>query len=126
MAGMARLGMVSLMLVLAALPAAGQQGAPTENVTVSGTRSREPIRDFVQSFGAHTPFIGKIARWERGICPVTVGMPAGANAFVTARLKEVAAKAGAPVSTDAACKHNIEIVFTKTPQALLDNVKKDQ
>jgi hypothetical protein len=100
--------------------------APPESVTVSGTRSHEAIGDFARSFAAPTHFIGKIARWERGICPVTVGMPPDANAFVTARLKEIAAKAGAPLSADSACKHNIEIVFTRTPQALLDNVKKDQ
>ena len=33
---------------------------------------------------------------------------------------------GAPVSTDAKCTFNIEIIFTKTPQALLDDVKKNQ
>ena len=45
---------------------------------------------------------------------------------MTERLKEVAAKVGAPVSTDKSCKTNIEVVFTTTPQALIDDVKKNQ
>ena len=103
----------------------GKPGLPTENVTVSGTKSREVIQDFVNAFAARTQLIDKIARWETGICPITVGLPSRDSMFVTERLKEIAAKAGAPISTDKTCKHNIEIVFTRTPQALLDNVKKD-
>ncbi len=128
-----RLVMVLALLLSAATasaqpstPSKQQATLPTENVTVSATKSREIIRDFASSFAAHTQTIGKIARWESGICPITVGMPPDANKFVTERLKEVAAKVGAPISADKTCKHNIEIVFTKTPQALLDNVKKNQ
>jgi len=104
----------------------GKSALPTENVTVSGTKSREVIQDFVNTFAARTQLIDKIARWETGICPITEGLPLRDSMFVTQRLKEVAAKVGAPVSTDKTCKHNIEIMFTKTPQALLDNVKKNQ
>jgi len=119
-------------LLLSAAAASAQPSAPpnkpalpTENVTVSGTKSREVIQDFVNTFAARTQIIDKIARWETGICPITEGLPLRDSMFVTQRLKEVAAKVGAPVSTDKACKHNVEIVFTRTPQALLDNVKKD-
>lgn len=41
-------------------------------------------------------------------------------------MKDVAARVGAPVNGDPSCAPNIEIVFTTAPQALLDNVKKDQ
>jgi hypothetical protein len=127
---------ISLVLLLCATTASSAQPSatpgpqaparPVESVTVTGTKSHEVIRDFANSFAAHTHLVGKIARWEKGICPITVGMPPEANKFVTERLKEVAAKVGAPVSTDKTCKHNIEVVFTKTPQALLDNVKQNQ
>jgi hypothetical protein len=103
----------------------GKPGLPTENVTVSGTKSREVIQDFVNAFAARTQLIDKIARWETGICPITEGLPLRDSMFVTQRLKDVAAAVGAPVSADKTCKHNIEIIFTRTPQALLDNVKKD-
>ena len=67
-----------------------------------------------------------MARWETGICPTVAGLSDDDSASVTERLKEVAAKVGAPISTKKACKPNIEIVFTTTPQALLDDVKKNQ
>jgi hypothetical protein len=93
---------------------------------VTGTKSREVMRGFVDSTAAPTHLLGKIARWEVPICPYAVGVKPAAADFVVARVKEVAEKVGAPVSTDAQCKFNIEIVFTKTPQALLDDMKKNE
>jgi hypothetical protein len=78
----------------------GKPGLPTENVTVSGTKSREVIQDFVNAFAARTQLIDKIARWETGICPITTGLPLRDSMFVTQRLKDVAATVGAPVSAD--------------------------
>jgi hypothetical protein len=52
-----------------------------------------------------------------------VGQNSQYTAFITQRIKYVALVAGAPVNTDASCKPNIEVVFTTTPQALLDNVR---
>jgi hypothetical protein len=75
---------------------------------------------------APTHFIGKLARWEVPICPYTVGVQPEATQFVTDRVRAVAAEIGAPVSSNPVCKYNIEIVFTKTPQALLDDMKKNQ
>ena len=100
--------------------------APSETVTVTGTRSREVLHDFVQSFAAPTRLTGKIARWMDGICPVAAGLPSGFTNFAIRRLKDVAGKVGTPVDGNASCKPNIEIVFTTTPQALLDNIKKNQ
>jgi hypothetical protein len=114
------------MIVLAwllALPAAAQPTA-TENVTVTGTRSRQVIEKFVETFAAPTRMTGKLARWEDGVCPVAVGLKPAFLKFITRRVRAVAANAGAPVNVDAACKPNIEIVFTTTPQGLLDNVRK--
>jgi hypothetical protein len=84
------------------------------------------MRGFVDSIAAPTHYVGKLARWEVPICPYTVGIKPEAAQFVTDRVKAVAAEIGAPVSTDAKCTFNIEIVFTKTPQALLDDMKENQ
>jgi hypothetical protein len=100
--------------------------ASTESVTVTGTKSRETIDGFVQAFTVPTRLTGKIARWENGICPVTVGIRPGFVNFVTQRVRAVAAMVGAPADGSAACKPNIEIVFTTKPQALLDNIRKNQ
>ena len=118
----------SAILVLLLLPALAAQGpAPSaENITVTGTKSREVIDNFVKSFAVPTRLTGKMARWETPICPYAAGVQPEANDFVVKRLKEIAAEVGAPVSSDPSCKFNIEIVFTRTPQALLDNIKRDQ
>lgn len=110
-------------LLLAGLTAAAAQPS-TEHVTVTGTRSRPVIDSFVQSFVKPSRMTGKFARWEDRICPVTVGLRPAATNFVTHRVKEIAAQAGAPVNDSDRCRANIAIVFSKKPQALLDDIKR--
>jgi hypothetical protein len=94
-----------------------------ESVTVTGTKAREVLKDFVQSFAAPARLTGKLARWQDGICPLTLGLRPQAIAFINSRLKEIAVRAGAPVNDRTDCKPNIEIVFTTTPQELMDWVR---
>ena len=110
----------------------GAPGKPAqktiEEITVYGEKEKI-VRDFVGSYAAPVPsLIGQIARWNVEICPVTVGLSAGFNTFVTSRVKEVAALVGAPVEAagDAKtpCKTNIQIIFTPYPQGLMDAVRK--
>jgi len=96
---------------------------PTENVTVMG--SRRMYHDFSRAFATPTKMTGKIARWERHICPQVVGQNPHYAAFIVQHLKYVALAAGAPVNTDASCAPNIDIVFTTTPQDLLDTVSEN-
>ena len=110
-------------LVLAPSLAWAQVPQAPEDVTVTGTRSREVLRGFVQSFAAPSRITGKLARWESGICPLTMGLRPQAIAFINRRLKEIAVRVGAPVDDRADCKPNIEIVFTTTPQELMDWVR---
>lgn len=70
---------------------------------------------------------GNLARWRGGkqsICPVTVGLGPGYNAFVTARLRALATYVGAPVQSDPQCKNNVQILFTNNPQENMDSVVK--
>ena len=115
-----------LMFGLLAVSAAAQPAAPpVENVTVNGRRvPDEEIHAFVTARTAPTFKLGKVARWEKGICPTAMGLNSDFTDFVIKRLKEVAAKVGAPLDPDAQCKPDIQIVFTTTPQALLDNILK--
>jgi hypothetical protein len=99
---------------------------PVESVTVTGTRSHEVVQGFVESFVTPTRLTGKIARWEDGICPVTVGIRPAFTKFVTDRVKEIASTVGAPVDGSVSCKPNVEIVFTTKPQGLLDVIRKNQ
>jgi hypothetical protein len=116
----------ALMLLILPSLALAQTARPPESVTVTGTKSREVMRGFVQSFAAPTRLTGKMARWETGICPIVAGIKPQFATFIAKRLKEIAAKAGAPVNGRASCGPNIQIVFTTTPQVLLDRVRDKQ
>jgi hypothetical protein len=103
-----------------------KEGAPLESITVTASKPTEAaINGFVTAHATPTRVAGKLARWKTGICPLTVGLAPLFAKYVTQRVRDVAASVGAPVDKDASCKANIQIVFTTTPQALLDNVRKD-
>jgi hypothetical protein len=75
----------------------------------------------------NTTTTGNLARWRGGrqsICPQTEGLSPGYNAFVTARLRALAAYVGAPVESDPQRKANVQILFTSNPQAKMDSVVK--
>ncbi|HEX4272032.1 MAG TPA: hypothetical protein VHZ32_11625 [Rhizomicrobium sp.] len=115
---------IFLFLAVSVIGAAAQPA--TESVTVTGERLRdEQIKGFVQSFAAPTQLLGKLSRWDTGICPVAVGLRPAAIRFILQRLRDTAAKVGAPVNGKPDCRPNIEIVFTTTPQGLLNNIRKD-
>jgi hypothetical protein len=105
-----------------------QTGAelPVENLTVTGARTRQAVKGFVQSLAQPTRATGKIARWQDPVCPTLVGLKREFATFITQHIRDIAAQAGAPVSANAACMPNIVIVFTTAPHALLDNVKTKQ
>jgi hypothetical protein len=66
-----------------------------------------------------------LARWRGGmqsICPLTAGLDPGHNAFVTARLRALAAYVGAPVQLNPHCKTNVQILFTSNPREGMDDV----
>jgi hypothetical protein len=70
---------------------------------------------------------GYLTRWRGGrqsICPITQGLSPEYDAFVTARLRALAAYVGAPVHSDPQCKTNVEILFTNNPQERMDAVIK--
>ena len=88
-----------------------------------GARDARQVRQ-----GADHPDHGdgkEIARWETAICPSVIGQQPELIRFVTQRLQAIAAAAGAPVNANPKCTANIQIIFTTTPQQLLDQVRKD-
>jgi beta-lactamase regulating signal transducer with metallopeptidase domain len=98
-----------------------------ESVTVTATKlpGRSAVDTFIYDYPAPVRTTDKIARWMMGICPMVEGLPPRFAGFITQRLKAIARKAGTPVNADLKCRHNIEIVFTTTPQLLADNLRKD-
>jgi hypothetical protein len=74
-----------------------------------------------------TPTTRNLARWRGGkqsICPLTIGLEPGYNAFVTARLRALAEYVGAPVQSNPHCENNVQIVFTSNPKESMDDVLK--
>jgi hypothetical protein len=116
-----RIFAVSVLLMAGGIQASAE--TPTESVTVTG--SRRVLHDFTNTFATPTLVTGKMARWEHRLCPIVAGQNARYTQFITQRVHYVALAAGAPVNSDASCTPNIEIVFTTTPQDLLDTVSKD-
>ena len=132
-------------------PAAGLPASGLVSADASGTPTREtdaatiaePLPPSAQELAgdslnvfvghhATTHFINKgttpnLSRWRGGlqsICPITEGLTPAYNAFVTARLRAIAAHVGAPVQADPQCKSNVQILFTNKPQEKMDAVVK--
>lgn len=85
------------------------------------------VSRFVESHGAPGPGsrAHQLSRWKIAVCPQTGGLSPQFNAFVSARVVEVASAVAAPASKDPACDPNLLIIFTTQPQKLLDNIRKD-
>jgi hypothetical protein len=110
-------------LALPALPALAQSTQPpTEHVTVTATKLQDKIHSFVESFAAPSPALGKLARWHDGICPAAAGMSDALKNTIVKRVREIAGLVGAPVAPEP-CQKNMDIVFTYSPQVLLDDVR---
>jgi hypothetical protein len=115
-------------------PPATPAGAATtvEPLTVTAPKRQAAqlpslVSRFVQQHGAPSR-IDQLSRWAVPLCPKTGGLTAPFNAFVSARVLQVAKTVGVPAAKprnrDVACKTNLLIVFTTKPQTLLDNVRK--
>jgi len=119
-----RIFSLGVLLMAGGMQASAQTPAPPqEDVTVTATKSREALHTFVKKFAAPTKLSGKIARWQRHLCPLVVGQTPDFTEFIRQRIKYVALAVGAPINAEPSCKPNIQVVFTTTPQALLDNVR---
>ena len=106
-------------------PSKPASALPLESVIVTATKpSQAAIKQFVETRAAPTPILNRMARWTAKICPLTIGLGPAYAKYVSQRIRDIAAAAGAPVSTDPACRPNIEVVFTTTPQGLMDSVRK--
>jgi hypothetical protein len=104
---------------------------PLADVTVTAPKPPEPrelqgdaVPNFITAHARPTVLIGQLPRWRVGICPLTIGLSPGFNAFVSARLRAVAASVGAPVQPEGSCSYNVQVFFTKEPQQVMDELVK--
>ena len=115
-------------------PVCSAQAPPSASlpdVTVTAPRPPTPqelageaVPDFVKSHAMPSMAIGQLARWRTGVCPLTRGLDPELNAFVSARIRAVAAAVGAPHDESSACKFNVQILFTLEPQQVLSEAAK--
>ena len=98
-------------------------GPPTEQELAAGSLYQFVVHHATTHYVTLTT-TRNLARWRGGkqsICPLTAGLDPGSNAFVTARIRALAAYVGAPVQT-APCKDNVQILFTNKPNEAMDEV----
>ncbi|HZZ30736.1 MAG TPA: hypothetical protein VFE10_01990 [Phenylobacterium sp.] len=114
-------------------PTSLTQASPTvEAMTVVAPKAEQDklpalVNRFVEAHSA-TSRIDQLSRWAGPVCPQTGGLSTPFDAYVTGRVKAVAASVGAPIdkrpNRNFPCKTNLLIVFTTTPQTLMDDVRK--
>jgi hypothetical protein len=95
------------MLLLAATPVLAQDAGPPQSLA------------FVQGYAQPSGASGKIPRWRQRICIRIQGFDEASVTRMTARVRTIAAEAGAPLDTGRNCKPNVEVYFTRQPQQLL-------
>jgi hypothetical protein len=102
------------------------QVAPSDSITVTSEKAREAINNFVTRLSSPTRLTGKLARWDVGVCPLVSGLKPEFGKFITGKIRETAARVGAPVNRDTGCKPNIHVTFSTMPQVLLTNIRSTQ
>ena len=100
--------------------AAGPQGRPTEQELAGDSLFWFIVHHSTAHYPTTAGVVGSLARWRGGrpetICPFTSGLAPQYNAYVTARLRELAFRVGAPVQSNSHCRGNLQVLFTADPQ----------
>jgi len=116
-------------------PAVAPTAKPAESsttvggITVEG-RSRKKVEAFHAAVGQYVRVqalpgpVKQFTRWSDPVCPTTKGLTSAFNAFVTQRIKDVAARVGAPGASGCVdWAPNVEVVFSTEPQKAVDDVR---
>jgi hypothetical protein len=115
----------SLMLASAAVAAPSTAVSP---LTVQGASPKvltAEAHTFVESHAqAPNPEVGQISRWHDPVCVQVEGLAQAAQADqIKQRIESVAQAIGVPAAPKG-CEANVEVVFSDSPQAVLDDVGK--
>ena len=121
---------ILLLLFVLASGASAQPNPPAdiEKIIVSAPKYNFAVTPnaishvFIGSFAMPSLLLGTIPRWQTGICPEIRGLRPDLADFISRRLLEIAAQAGAPVK-EKSCAPNLSVTFTPEPQKLLDNIR---
>jgi hypothetical protein len=100
---------------------------PTDQELEGSNLNEFALHHATTHYDMHGSTARNLARWRGGlqsICPITAGVTPGYAAFVTARIRAVAAYVGAPLQSDPQCQSNVQIIFTNNPKEKMDSVTK--
>lgn len=103
---------------------AAEAAPPTtvEDVTVTAA-DRRTISEFVRDISEESRG-GRLARWNRTICPANVGLQRRFAEYLNERMAAVARDAGLKVARPG-CKPDILVIVTPDVQAVLEELKRD-
>lgn len=79
-------------------------------------------KKFAESHETLNPRSGQISHWVAPVCPVTRGLRAPYDEYLSRRILTIAHEVGAPSGTGRNCRANAWILFTRDPQAQLDHI----
>jgi hypothetical protein len=117
---------ISLGLLASASAAAAQEAAPasSEEVVVTGQRTEEAIRTFVDEVSVAMGSADQLARWDRRICPGVAGLRGRYAQFLIDRMAQRAFDVGLDVG-DPGCRANMLIIVTLDPDAMAQQLLDD-
>jgi len=117
----------AVLLLQQAAPAAQSTQDPTDVeglvVTARPQPAKEAITGFVASVSAESGN-GRLARWDRKVCPGTIGLKPAYAQLMIDRIATTAVKVGLEVG-EPGCKANMIIVGTDDSAALVGNIVKE-
>jgi hypothetical protein len=112
--------------LVASSGAAAQEAAPaaSEEVVVTGQRTEEVIRAFVDEVSVEMGSANQLARWDRRICPGVAGLRGRYAQFLIDRMAQRAFDVGLDVG-DPGCRANMLIIVTLDPDAMAQDLLDD-
>lgn len=127
-----RIAVAALFAGAAAVAQTGEDSQPDGDgeIVVNARPEASPdefqraVDTFVEDLGEPGPF-DRISRWGEGVCPRVSGLPKEFGEFIAARIKDVAAQVGAPIATECGDRPNVQVIFTRKPQELADDVRRN-
>lgn len=129
---------IAIATLLAALPASATSSGPepsqappsstVSGVTVRALQKQNPLVDPTSQYVRQNLPEGEMSeqfpRFRDAICAQVIGLPPEFNAFIKARIVSLAHEVGAPVAKSPACVSNVHVIFSKSPQAQIDDIAK--
>ena len=106
-------------------PAGGAPSSTVSGVTVRAPDKPDPLLDRTTEFVRQRLPANRndqYARFRDPVCVRVVGLPPAFDAFVANRIVAVAKQVRAPVEPSAACKPNVDVIFSAQPQAQLTDI----